>query len=71
MAESLDLLSVEQGDHLSLLNGATVEVIHNPRDGMWLFCRYLTHPSDSSLIDGKEHAVFAQDIEDTISQKST
>ena len=63
MTEAVDLLDVDAGATLRLFNGATVQVRYNPRDGMWLFCQYLSHPEDQSLLDGKEHAVFAQDIE--------
>lgn len=62
MTESLDLLDILPGTGLTLMNGATVNVKHNPRDGMWLFCEYLSHPSNPSVVDGREHAVFAQDI---------
>jgi hypothetical protein len=61
--KELNLLAVPPGTRLRLLDGATAEVVQNPADGMWLFCRYLAHPDDPSLVDGKEHAVFAQDVD--------
>lgn len=68
MTDTVDLLNVDTGAKLSLFNGATVEVLYNPRDGMWLFCRYISHPTDNTLLDGKEHSVFAQDIEQVIQE---
>ncbi|MEX0758808.1 MAG: hypothetical protein WD100_04450 [Tistlia sp.] len=61
-AETFNLIEIEPGARLRMANGAVVEVVENPGDGMWLFCRYLAHPANPALIDGGEHAVFAQDL---------
>lgn len=61
-AETYNLLEIELGARLIMANGAEVEVIENPRDGMWLFCRYLSHPTSPELVGDDEHAIFAQDI---------
>lgn len=60
--ETLDLLTLEPGARLRMADGATVEIVENPRDGMWVFGRYLTHPTDASKVSDAEHAIFAQDI---------
>ena len=41
--------------------GATVEVVSNMGDGMWIFGRYITAPEDPEL-EGTEEMVFAQEI---------
>ena len=60
--ETYNLIEIEPGARLKMANEAVVEVIENPRDGMWLFCRYLSHPTSPELVGDDEHAIFAQDI---------
>jgi hypothetical protein len=52
---------LEPGTRVALADGSTVEIVSNPKDGIWLFARYLSSPRDASLI-GTEEMVFAQDI---------
>lgn len=52
---------VPVGATVRLTNDATAEVIDNPRDGMWLLCRYLTSPDDPAKI-GETEPVFVHDV---------
>ncbi len=52
---------VPVGATVRLTNYATAEVIDNPRDGMWLLCRYLTSPDDPDKV-GETEPVFVQDV---------
>lgn len=61
MREVVNLLNLAPGDVVEMSDGSTVEVVSNPRDGMWIFGRYITSPSDPSL-GGSEEMVFAQEI---------
>lgn len=61
MPEVVNLLNLVQGDVVEMSDGATVEVLSNPGDGMWIFGRYITSPSDPSQ-EGTEEMVFAQEI---------
>jgi hypothetical protein len=61
MADVVNLINLEPGDKLSISNGATVEVATNPKDGVWVFAKYLAFPDDPSLV-GTEEMFFAQDI---------
>ncbi|MDA0263540.1 MAG: hypothetical protein O3A93_05280 [Chloroflexi bacterium] len=61
MAEVVDLMLIEAGFKLFTTGGATVEVVENPKDGVWLFAKYLVCPDDPSLV-GAEDMFFAQDI---------
>ena len=61
MADIVNLFEVEPGRTVRLHGGATAEVISNPRDGVWLFVRYLTSPEDPEQV-GVEDMVFAQDV---------
>lgn len=49
------------GTKLRLANGATVEIVDNPRDGLWVMVRYLDSPEDPTLV-GSEDMIFANDI---------
>jgi hypothetical protein len=61
MAKSIDLMTLSEGTKVSTTAGATVEVVDNPKDGVWVIGKYLTCPSDTSLV-GSEDAFFAQDL---------
>lgn len=61
MAEVINLITLEEGAMIGTINGATAEVVSNPRDGVWVFVKYLTSPEDPDLV-GTEDMVFAQDI---------
>ena len=49
------------GMRVALVDGAEAEIVSNPLDGVWVFARYLTSPSDPSRV-GNEDMIFAQDI---------
>lgn len=57
----VNLMLLETGTKISLSNGAEAEVVANPRDGVWVFARYVSSPREPSLV-GTEEMVFAQDI---------
>ena len=60
MAEPVNIRAIAPGTQVTLLDGATAEVVSNPADGVWIFARYLSAP-DPALI-GQEEMIFAQDI---------
>ena len=61
MPEIVNLILLAPDTKIQLVNGATAQVVSNPRDGVWVFARYLSSPEDPSLV-GTEDMVFAQDI---------
>ena len=61
MAEVVNLITLDEGAKLATTAGATVEVVENPKDGVWVFAKYMTCPDDPSLV-GAEDMFFAQDI---------
>lgn len=61
MPEIVNLILLTPDTKIQLVNGATAQVVSNPRDGVWVFARYLSSPQDPSLV-GTEDMVFAQDI---------
>lgn len=61
MAEVVNLMLLEAGVKIATTAGATAEVVENPKDGVWVFAKYLTSPEDPDLV-GSEDMFFAQDI---------
>jgi hypothetical protein len=65
MAEVINLITIVEGSTISTLSGATAEVVTNPKDGVWVFAKYLTSPDDPDLV-GMEDMIFAQDIAEVL-----
>jgi hypothetical protein len=61
MSGIINLRLLQPGTTISLSDGATAEVVSNPLDGVWVFARYLSSPSDASVV-GTEEMIFAQDV---------
>jgi len=61
MGEIVNLMLLEPGTKIALADGSLAEVVSNPLDGVWVFARYLSAPSDAALV-GTEEMIFAQDI---------
>lgn len=57
----INVLTLEPGMRVRLVDGATAEVVSNPRDGIWILLRYLTGPDPSAQSNG-EALVFAENI---------
>ncbi|MDE2838105.1 MAG: hypothetical protein OXL97_11465 [Chloroflexota bacterium] len=57
----VNLMELEVGVRVSLIEDAVAEVVDNPRDGSWIIVRYLESPSDPSKV-GSEEPVFAADV---------
>ena len=61
MADAINIRTLAPGTRLTLLDGATAEIVDNPADGVWVFARFLSSPRDAALV-GQEEMIFAQDI---------
>ena len=61
MAEVVNLMLLEEGAKIATAAGATVEIVENPKDGVWVFGKYVICPEDPSLV-GTEDMFFAADI---------
>ena len=59
--DTVILRDLPAGAKVTLRNGATAEVTANPRDGGWIFVRYLEHPKDPSKV-GSEDMAFCTDV---------
>ena len=55
---------LEPGTRVALADGSIVEIVSNPKDGIWVFARYLASPRDVALV-GTEDMIFAQDVVET------
>ena len=67
MADVINLITIQEGARIATINGATAEVVNNPKDGVWVFAKYLTSPEDPSLV-GEEDMIFAQDIAEVLTE---
>ena len=61
MTAMINVRLLEPGTRVTLGDGSTVEVVSNPKDGIWVFARYLSSPRDATLV-GTEEMIFAQDV---------
>jgi hypothetical protein len=61
MSEPINIRLLVPGTRISLVDGATAEIVSNPLDGVWLFARYLSSPDDPARV-GSEEMIFAQDV---------
>ena len=61
MSAPINVRDLVPGSSVVLADGAVAEIVTNPGDGMWLFARYLTSPSDPTLV-GQEEMIFAPDV---------
>lgn len=59
--DALMIQDLPEGIKVKLRNGATAEVTANPRDGGWLFVRYLEFARDPSLA-GSDQMAFCTDV---------
>ena len=65
MPEIVNLITLEEGARIATVHGATAVVVTNPKDGVWVFVKYLASPNDPTL-EGTEDMVFAQDIAEVL-----
>ena len=61
MSKAIDLMTLAEGTKVSTTAGATIEVVDNPKDGVWVFGKYLLSPEDPSLV-GSEDMFLAEDV---------
>ena len=61
MSDPINVRTLTPGTRVALVDGAVVEIVSNPEDGVWLFARYLESPRDPALV-GQEDMIFAQDV---------
>jgi len=61
MSGPINVRDLAPGTAVVLTGGAEAEIVDNPRDGVWLFARYLSSPRDPTLV-GQEEMIFAQDV---------
>jgi hypothetical protein len=61
MSDPINIRDLGVGITVVLMSGAEAEIVDNPKDGVWLFARYLSSPGDPGLV-GQEDMIFAQDV---------
>ena len=53
MSEPSTSALLAPGMQIVLVDGAEAEIVSNPLDGVWLFARYLSSPTDPSVVGRK------------------
>jgi len=61
MSDPINVRDLAVGTRAMLASGAEVEIVSNPKDGVWLFARYVSSADDPALV-GQEEMIFAQDV---------
>jgi hypothetical protein len=61
MSDPINIRDLAVGTRVALSTGAEVEIVANPKDGVWLFARFLSSADDPTLV-GAEEMIFAQDV---------
>ena len=59
--DTVSLQDLPEGARVRLRNGAVAEVTANPRDGGWIFIRFLECPDDPSKV-GQDDMAFCTDV---------
>ena len=59
--DDVALQDLPEGTKVRLANHVIAEVTANPRDGGWLFIRFVEYPEDPSRV-GEEDMVFCADV---------
>ena len=59
--DTVGLRDLPEGTKVRLRNGAIAEVTANPRDGGWIFIRFLEFPEDPSRV-GEDDMAFCTDV---------
>jgi hypothetical protein len=61
VTDAVMLTDLPVGARVRLRGGAVAEVTANPRDGGWIFIRYLESPRDPAKV-GEEDMAFCTDV---------
>jgi hypothetical protein len=64
----INVIALQPGTKIRLVDDATAEVVTNPRDGIWLQVRYLTSPTDPVQV-GSEELLFAENIVEVLGEE--
>ena len=59
--DTVALQDIPEGAKVRLRNGAIAEVTANPRDGGWIFIRFVECPEDPSKV-GEDDMAFCTDV---------
>jgi hypothetical protein len=62
MSDPVNVRDLAVGTRVVLGSGAEVEIVANPRDGVWVFGRYLSAGDGEPGMVGEEEMIFAQDV---------
>lgn len=61
----VNVMDLNPGDRVRLEGDVVVEVLANPKDGIWIQARYINVPDDPAQ-EGTEEMIFAEDMLDRL-----
>ena len=61
MSDPINIRDLAVGTRVMLGPAPRSRSLSNPKDGVWLFARYLSSADDPAMV-GKEEMIFAQDV---------
>lgn len=61
MSDPINVRELAVGTRVQLADGTELEIVGNPRDGVWLFARRLSSADDATAV-ADEEMIFAQDV---------
>ena len=61
------LRDLNPGDTIKVIQGGTVEVVMNPRDGLWLVVRYVEAPPEGPESVGEDQMLYFEDVGELVS----
>ena len=68
---NLNIRDLQPGDRFRATSGGVVEVVMNPRDGLWVLVRYVEPPEDEPDKAGAEDMLYVDGVGELISQASS
>ena len=68
---NLNVRDLEPGDRFRATSGGVVEVVMNPKDGLWVLVRYIEPPEDEPDKADTEDMLYVDGVGELVSRAST
>ena len=68
---NLNVRDLEPGDRFRAMSGGVVEVVMNPKDGLWVLVRYIEPPEGEPDKADTEDMLYVDGVGELISRAST
>ncbi len=68
---NLNVRDLEPGDRFRATSGGVVEVVMNPKDGLWVLVRYIEPPEDEPDKADMEDMLYVDGVGELVSRANT